>query len=377
MRRPCRLAIVVLAVVLAMSGAIDGAGATERSRDHAALRRALRANLAAHPAVPGEAAAVLAPGVDAEAAVGEADRATHRRLTTDTPFRIASVTKTFVAVAALRLVEQGRLDLDVPIGPELSAPTAALLAGGGYDPDAITLRQLLDHTAGLADYAASARYDAANRRDPGRRWTPEDQLRLAMDLPGPLAPPGVRYHYDDTGYVLAGEIVSRAAGAPLPAAVRALDRFDELGLTHTWWESLEPAPAGLPPLAHQYAGSFDGATLDPTFDLFGGGGLASTAGDVAAFFAALFAGRVFDDPATLRTMQEVSAPGRRADAALGLFRTRVAGRACWGHPGWWGTEAYHCAGPDTTFAVTVNQADEARLDTTSVQRAALRLGRRR
>ncbi len=340
------------------------------------LHDALERNVNEYPAVPGEAAAVLLPHHDVQASAGSAAPDGRVPLTPDTPFRIASVTKTFVAVAALRLVEQGRLDLDAPIGPLLDPATSGLLADDGYDLDRITVRRLLNHTAGLFDFAASDAYDDVNTDDPGHRWTRAEQLRFAVDHGDPLAEPGEEYHYDDTGYLLVGEIIERITGQTLPAAVRDLDGFARLGLDATWWETLEPAPAGAPARAHQFAGRhFDNTVLDASADLYGGGGLVSTVGDVARFYRALFDGKVFDHDATLDEMLTVSGPGRDAGAALGIFETRIAGSRCYGHPGWWGTEAYHCPEPDLTFALTVNQADESLIDTRPVERTILGLAR--
>jgi len=369
--------LVVVLVVALVAGAAGCGGESAAQVDSTrTLRDALEQNLEEYPGVPGEAAAVLLPGERIEAAAGYADPDNAVPLTPDTPFRIASVTKTFVAVAALRLVEQGRLELDAPVGPLLDPGTATLLTDDGYDPDRITVRMLLDHTAGLFDFAGSDAYDDVNTDDPGHRWTRAEQLRFAVDHGDPLAEPGAEYHYDDTGYLLVGEIIERIAGQPLPAAVRDLDDFDRLGLDHTWWETLEPAPTGEPARAHQFAGpDFDNAVLDASADLYGGGGMVSTVGDVARFFAALFDGRVFDHDSTLDEMLTVSEPGRRAGAALGIFATRIAGVRCWGHPGWWGTEAYHCPARNLTFALTVNQADEALLDTRPVARTILGLAR--
>ena len=107
--------------------------------------------------------------------------------------------------------------------------------------------------------------------------------------------------------------------------------FAALGLDHTWWEVLEPAPTGLPDRAHQYYGrTFDNVDLDASHDLYGGGGLVSTVGDVTRFFRALFDGRVFADPTTLDAMTTVSDAGRAEGGALGLFRTEVGGEECWG-----------------------------------------------
>ena len=74
-------------------------------------------------------------------------------------------------------------------------------------------------------------------------------------------------------------------------------------------------------------------------------------------------------------MLTVSGPGRKAGAALGIFETRIAGVRCSGHPGWWGTEAYHCPTRRLTFALTVNQADEHVIDTGPVERAIVGLAR--
>ena len=194
--------------------------------------------------MPGEAAAVQAPGLHVSAAVGYADPATRTPLTPLTSFRIASVTKTFVAAAVLRLVEQGVLRLDAPIARLVPPDTDALLRSDGYRTDRITLRQLLDHTSGIFDYAASRDYDALNTGDPGRHWTPVEQLRFAVDHGHPLAAPGREYHYADTNYVLLGEILERATGEPLATAVRRQVGFERLGLDHTYWEELEPEPDG-------------------------------------------------------------------------------------------------------------------------------------
>ena len=112
----------------------------------------------AHPTFPGVAVAVRAPGLAWSGAAGLADRSSRTPLTTAAPFRIASVTKTFTAAAILRLAENGKLTLDDPIGQHLSSYTVALLRHGGYDVSAIGVRNLLQHTSGLHDYADDPAY---------------------------------------------------------------------------------------------------------------------------------------------------------------------------------------------------------------------------
>jgi CubicO group peptidase (beta-lactamase class C family) len=92
------------------------------------------------------------------------------------------------------------------------------------------------------------------------------------------------YAYSDTGYLLLGEIIERAAGAPLAEAYRTLLDFEGLHLDATYLESLEPAPPGIAARAHQYVGEFDGFDLDPSFDGYGPAGLVSTVDDLSTFY---------------------------------------------------------------------------------------------
>jgi len=348
------VSFVLLTVGLGVAGA-----APDRQQQ---LRTGIEADLAANPTVPGEALAVRAPGLRVAPASGLADTAAGTPLEADTPFRVASMTKTFVAAAVLRLVEEGELRLGDPIAEHLSAESLDVLRADGYDPDRITVRQLLQHTSGLYDYATDEDYETAALADPAHRWTRLEQLRFATEQGDPIGEPGEVFGYSDTGYVLLGEILERTTGATLPGAVRELVRFDDLGLDHTYWEILEPTPPDTPDRAHQYFGTIDNIVLDASTDLYGGGGLVSTVDDLARFYRALFHGKVFDKPASLRTMTTPSRPGRDEGAAMGIYVVDAAGERCYGHRGFWGTQTIHCPRLDLTFARTTNQADDADFD---------------
>ena len=135
---------------------------------------------------------VVAPrlGVDWTSAVpgGALDEALPIR--PDGTLRIASITKTYVAAAVLRLVEDGRLDLDAPIERVLSPASVATLREGGYRPEAITVRMLLQHTSGVYDYAGDETYIAHVMQEPARRWTRAQQLEWAMTAGAPSGAPG-------------------------------------------------------------------------------------------------------------------------------------------------------------------------------------------
>jgi D-alanyl-D-alanine carboxypeptidase len=373
MRARARSVVVVVGLVLGVVlAAPAGAGDKETRR---ALQKAVEADVASVPTVPGEILTVRAPGIDETVAAGFADVDARTPLEPDTPFRVASMTKTFVAAAVLRLVEEHELSLDDPIADHLSPESLEVLRADGYDPDRITVRQLLQHTSGLYDYASDERYEAAAVADPTHRWTRLEQLQLATELGDPVGEPGEVFNYSDTGYILLGEILERATGTTLPGAVRSLLPFDGLGLDDTHWEILEDEPAGFGDRAHQYFGAdIDNIGFDASQDLYGGGGLVSTTGDLARFYEGLFSGKVFDKPSTLKTMTKVSKAGADEGAAMGIYDgVDAAGERCFAHRGFWGTQTVHCPRLDLTFARTINQADDEAFDDDALERVIVGL----
>jgi D-alanyl-D-alanine carboxypeptidase len=333
--------------------------------------------VADNAAVSGAALHVDAPALDLDwqGAAGFADPSNAAVMTPLHPVRIASNTKTFVAATVLRLVEEGRLGIDDPIADHLPDDTVEILVGGGYHPEMMTVRHLLTHTSGLFDHSDSQNYGDAITADPQHRWTRTEQLEAAMAWGQPWGAPGEVYTYCDTGYVLLGGIIEQASSQPLSAAVRSLLRFDELGLRSTWWEEFEPVPDGVPERAHQLIDEVDTVAFDPSFDLYGGGGLVSTVGDLAVFYRALFTGGVFTDPATLRLMLTTvdgARPRPGADETalppgtyrMGIWVLETAGVTAYAHSGFWGTAAVYVPELDLAVAATVNQnkAKEAMWD---------------
>jgi D-alanyl-D-alanine carboxypeptidase len=324
----------------------------------AALQSAVDAFAAAHQTFPGVALAVRSPRLSWTGTAGHDAFASSKPLDGRAGFRVASVTKTFTAASILRLVEDGRLGFDDPISKRLSPATVSLLRNDGYDADAIHVRHLLMHSAGLYDYASDQAYVTYVLTHGRHRWTRLEQVRFAMTHGKPFAPPGREFHYSDTGYVLLGEILERRTGLGLAGTYRSLLGFGKLGLRATYLETLEPRPRGARPRAHQYYERIDSTAFDPSFDLYGGGGIVSTVDDVAHFYRALLGGRVFKKASTLRTMLGKPNPQRVADSGMGIFSVELGGRAgesCWGHSGFWGTTAVDCPRSGVTLALTVNQ----------------------
>ncbi len=171
--------------------------------------------------VPGVAVGLLHEGREHVAGFGVTSIDHALPVDADTLFQIGSTTKTFTGTAAMRLVEEGKLDLDTPIRawlPELR------LAGEGI-AERVTLRHLFQHTGGwVGDY-----FD-----DPGAG---DDALarmveRMA-DLPQ-LTPLGEVWSYNNSGFYLAGRVLEAVTGKPYEAVIKELI-FDPLGMAMSFF----------------------------------------------------------------------------------------------------------------------------------------------
>ena len=344
---------------------------------HQQLQSILDSEVRANDAVRSAALHIDAPALrlNWEGAAGMADPENGIPMTPETPSRIASNTKTFIAAAVLRLSEEGLLAIDDPIADHLPEEFVAMLDGDGYDTAAMTIRHLLTHTSGLFDHTSTGRYEETFVADPTHRWTRLEQVQGAVDWGDPHGGPGEFYTYCDTGYVLLGGVIEHVSGQPMAAAVRELLDFEGLGLTSTWWETLEPCPSEVPDRAHQFLGDLDTADFDPSYDLYGGGGIVSTVGDLARFYRAIFTGGVFADPATadimLTTVDGAQALPDASPRALppgayrmGIWVVEIEGLTTYRHTGFFGTLATYVPELDlvVTAATNQNQDDGALTD---------------
>jgi len=318
-------------------------------------------------AVPGAAIYLNAPrlGLYYGAAAGLSDKKTRKRLLPQQPIRFGGNTKTFIAAAILRLWEDGKLELDLPITNYISRYTASILQSGGYEPYRITIRQLLTHTSGI-NYSDSGYLAKTIRENPMRRWQRDDLLIGAVKWGKPVGSPGETFHYSDTGYVLLGEILEQVTGTNMGEAVRELDKFAELGIDNTWWEVLESEPAFSQGRAHQYSDNADSYSWDPSSDLYGGGGLIGSVEDLSTFMQALFTGKIF----RLRGTEALMLTGidniagntesrkitkRRKGYGMGIRLRKIANMLSYEHSGSWGTSAAYFPELDVSIAVVSTQ----------------------
>ena len=258
--------------------------------------------------VPGAAAAILSPSGDWFGASGIANIAENRPVQPNDRFEAGSITKTFVATAILQMVEEGRLTLADKLTDWIPASIASIIP----HVEDITIKQMLGHTSGVADYLAVLGAQAStNPTIFLRQWRPGELIAL-IALTDPFFEPGQSWQYSNTNYILAGLVIEAVTGNNYAREIR--DRIlTPLNLNDTFVAAEEEVPGGY---VSGYL-DFDGnGTLDDITSLANltwagaAGSIVSNTADLAAFFDGLFKGNLLQ-PATLAQMLEtipVSSP---------------------------------------------------------------------
>ena len=259
----------------------------------------------------GVLAEVIGPRGSVYATAGEADIATGAPVRADDEFRIGSATKTFVATVVLQLAAEHRLSLDDTVAHWLPG----VVSGNGNDGGRITIRELLQHTSGLYDYAddfpeidSSAAFEA----DRYTTYTPGQLVAIAMRHRPDFAP-GTSWEYSDTNYILVGMIIAKATGHTWQQEV--LDRIIRpLGLRHTVAPGTDPSI----PDAHLdgYSAFGSGPAIDVTSAnmTYAGssGAMISTTADLIRFHQALLGGQLL--PSTQLAEMETTVPAHAFDS---------------------------------------------------------------
>lgn len=205
-------------------------------------------------------------------------------LTTGHLMGMGSISKTFVAVALLLLVEEGKISLDDSIGRYIGPYPN--VSGG------ITVRQLLSHRSGLNDYLnENPASGTAWSNAPAHIWTFDEILKGYVLEPN--FAPGTAWSYSNTNYLLTGVLIEKLTGQPWYKTVRQ-KVIDPLGLSHTFVYPFETP--GSQPLAHVFA------------DLLGTGGVQDVQGlgfpDKGLFSLATSAGCLISTPEDLTRFVE-------------------------------------------------------------------------
>jgi D-alanyl-D-alanine carboxypeptidase len=314
------VAATLAALAVATAPALAGSERAETARGFSpattrALALAVRNDMT-DARLPGAVVGVWIPGRGSWVrAFGIADRSTGAPIRAGDHVRIASITKTFTATAVLQLVDQGKLRLD----DHLDAYVPGVANGGR-----ITIRQLLDMTAGVFDYTSDARFAKAFYANLRMPFGPE-QFFAILRRHRPAFAPGTAAHYSDSNYYLLGLVVQRVTGRPLEAVIRD-QILRPLGLRHTSF----PRTAALPrPFSRGYFGGADGtgpltdATASNPAVSWAAGAMVSTLGDLRTWCTALVTGTLLSKATQAERLRIVpfSNPGPvKIGYGLGIFR---------------------------------------------------------
>ncbi|MFJ5829888.1 serine hydrolase domain-containing protein [Streptomyces sp. NPDC093089] len=302
----------------------------KEGRDHTATRQALQA--AVDEGVPGAVVHTRDGRGQWAATAGVRGVADH--------YRIASITKTFVATVLLQLQAEGRIDLDDPVEKWLPG----VVRGNGHDGRKITVRQLLNHTSGIYDVTsdrgfAEKVFGPAFLEHRYDRWTPQQLVSIAMTHAPDFAP-GTDWKYSNTNFVLAGLVIEKVTGRPYGKAVEnrivkplKLRATSVPGTDVTMPNPSSPAYSQL--TDEPDAPIHDVSELSPTL-AYAAGEMISDSRDLQTFFRALLSGRLLPKAEQRELTTTVSAaridPNLRY--GLGLMQLKLScGKDVWGHGG--------------------------------------------
>lgn len=275
-----------------------------------------------------------------------------------------STPKLFYATLTLLLLEEGRLNLDDPLKQYLGDRNWYARLPNAQD---ITLRQLLNHTAGVPEYYELGDCIKRLREEPDKNWTLEELVAYVLDQ-APLNKAGEKFAYADTHYLLLGMALEKILGGSVyPEIKRRI--LKPLGMRHT----IPSASRRIKGLACGYSMpdspfGFSGATIrdglfviNPQVEQMGGGYVSTTA-DWVRFIHSLMHGKILSASSLEIMKTGVAAPITSAEDQYGLgmqIRPSPKGTG-FGHGGWFPgylTEVEYFPEADLAIALQFNTDD--------------------
>ena len=251
----------------------------------------------------------------AHAAAGYLNGDEAERVSTDDLFRIASATKTFTAALALMEVQNGGLSLD---------DTLDRFVANVPNGERITVRHLLGHRSGLANYTKSDEL----METPSAVRTPQELLDAAIDL-GTRFEPGQCFEYSNTNYVLLAMVMEKLTGEAYGSLLRHRI-FEPFSLRHTYLEGYDSV--GFNVTGYDTEDRDVSTLFDPSM-VWAAGAIVSTATDLARWTHLLYDGTVVAEP----LLTEMMDPGRfrlpTAGYGLGAVVIGIDLQKVVGHPG--------------------------------------------
>jgi D-alanyl-D-alanine carboxypeptidase len=298
---------------------------------------------------PGAVAAVLMPSenglVQITAGAGLSDVTSGDTADPSDHYRWGSITKPMTSTLILQLVEEGLIDLDEPVATYLGADWASgyTLDGIDYAP-LLTIRQILNHTDGFAEYAFDVGFFAQAAQRMETPFEPEEIVAWGIGR-GPQYTPGDGYAYNTVGHVVAGLVIEAVTGRDAHEVMRER-LFDPVDVLPGLADYREAATVG----------EFFDVTVPPEAVVrsagWTGGGLEAQSDDVARVFRSMFTGALTDDSVT-----EFTTPFRDTGYGLGISVGDHNGNTTFSHGGGvpgFRSDAVYLPDLDVTVVVSAN-----------------------
>ncbi|MEU5915367.1 serine hydrolase domain-containing protein [Streptomyces sp. NPDC047141] len=279
---------------------------------------------------PGAMARFSGPDGVRSRTVGVRDRVSGAPMDINARFRVGSVSKTFSSVVLLQLVEEGRLELDAPVDRYLP---------GLLPDDRITVRHLLTHRSGLADYTDAMFNDTVPGFEAVRNRVFSYRELVDLSLREPrTTEPGVSYKYSNANFVVVGMLIEKLTGRPVSDAYQRRI-FTPLKLTSTSYVHPDTRIAGLRVRGYLHPDAAGDPLVDSTEQTVSwaqsAGAVISSPADLNTFTSALMHGRLLS-PAMLEAMTTVTPTDATNTRFYGLGLRRYdlsCGTRVYGHTG--------------------------------------------
>jgi len=338
----------VLCLLVFLLAGFSAASAQQKSlsaEKRAAIEKAVSSFMSAN-SVPGIGAAVVLEGEPVwSAGFGMADLEDSAPATSSTLFRLGSISKPITATAILQLWERGKLDLD--------APVQKYCAAFPQKESPITSRELLGHLGGIRHYNSDGKGDIPE--DSARHFVSMEESLQIFAADPLVAKPGTKFNYSTYGYTLLGCVLEGAASQKYVDYVRE-NIFKPAGMAQTQADDFF---AVIPHRTRWYHKDKSGivrnaGVLDSSYKI-PGGGLLSSADDMAQFEAAILADKLLKRTTRdlMWTMQQPT-EGKPSRYALGWFIAEKFGLRTVGHTGGQqGTDTAFLIAPERRAGVVV------------------------
>ncbi|MEZ4974464.1 MAG: serine hydrolase domain-containing protein [Cyclobacteriaceae bacterium] len=246
---------------------------------------------------------------------------------------LQSIAKTYMAVAILKLYDQGKIDINAPITKFLPESVSKMVTNA----DSITVKQLMNHTSGVPEYNSVPAYITKLLQEPNHEFQPIDYIKYIEGKPLTFKP-GSRYSYRNTNYVLLALIADYIAGDHAKLIEEVI--FKPLALKETYYRGME-GYLKYPRLVNSYWDRFSNGVLENSSELqrnnvqalVGDDGIVTTPVEAVMFLRGLLEEKLIT-ASSLNLMKEwANDRNGNPTYGLGLDHAEFVGHTGYGHSG--------------------------------------------